>query len=61
MNRYHGKGEEEYEDGAKEIGHWAKGQKQGYFECKNKSGALTHRKLYKDDREIKCEEVKQQI
>ena len=60
MGAYHGKGEFEYEDGRKEIGQWDKGR-QGEFECYNKSGALTHIKIYKDDQEIECEEVKQQI
>ena len=61
MHRCHGKGVEYYEDGRKEIGQWVEGSKQGEFECHDKSGTLTHTKIYKDDKEIECEEVKQQI
>ena len=61
MNFKHGKGEWEYEDGSKEIGQWVTVWKQGDFECYDKSGTLTHRKIYKDNKVIKCEEVKQKI
>ena len=57
----HGKGELEYNDGGKEIGQWVKSRKQGEFKCYDKSGTLTHTKIYKDGKEIACEEVKQQI
>ena len=62
LDYYHGKGEEEYcKDGRKEIGHWVKQKKQGKFEWYDKSGTLTHRKIYEDNKEIECEEVKQKI
>ena len=62
MHYKNGRGEEEYyKDGSKEIGQWDSNYKQGEFECYDQSGALTHRKIYKDNEEIKCEEVKQQI
>ena len=62
MDRYHGKGEWEIYGGkTKEIGRWDEHQKQGEFQCYNQSGALTHIKIYKEDKEIKCEEVKHQI
>ena len=62
MDEMHGKGEEQYyEDGTKEIGHWVEDMKQGEFECYDNSGALTHTKIYEDDQEIECEEVKQKI
>ena len=62
MGCKHGKGELEYEDGRKEIGKWVgfKG-KQGEFECYDKSGTLTHIKVYEIDEEIECEEIKQEI
>ena len=58
MNNRHGKGEEEHEDGSKEIGHWVKNEKQGQFQCYDQSGTLTHSKIYKNNEEIKCEQVK---
>ena len=61
MDRYNGKGEWEYLDGTKEIGHWVEDEKQGEFECFDQSGTLTHRKIYKDGKVIECEEVKHQI
>ena len=62
LDRYYSKGEwEYYKDGSKEIGQRYDGYKQGKFECYDKSGTLTHTKIYKDDKEIKWEEVKQQI
>ena len=61
MGDFHGNGEFEYEDGSKEIGQWVKDKKQGEFECYDKRGTLTHRKIYEDGKEIKCEEVKQKI
>ena len=62
MGDRHGKGEEEYyEDGRKEVGHWVYGQKQGEFECYDQSRTLTHTKIYENNIEIECEEVKQQI
>ena len=62
MDYNHGKGEwEHYENGIKEIGHWVNACKQGEFEYHDKNGALTHRKIYEDDTEIKSEEIKQQI
>ena len=62
MGKYHGKGEWEcYIDGRKEIGQWVYGKKQGEFQCYDQSGTLTHAKIYDDDQEIKCEEVKQKI
>ena len=57
----HGKGEFENEHGTKEIGQWVKDWKQGEFECYDQTGTLTHRKIYKNDQEIECEEVKQKI
>ena len=62
MENRHGKGEwEYYEDGRKEIGKWVENEKQEEFECYDQSGALTHRKIYRNDIEIKCEEVKHHI
>ena len=61
MGKYHWKGEFENEDGTKEIGKWIGGNKDGEFECYDKTERLTHRKVYKDDKEIECAEVKQQI
>ena len=62
MNYRDGQGEYEYKDGSKEIGQWLKGKgKQGEFECYDKRGTLTHKKIYKDDKEIECEEVKKEI
>ena len=62
MGYIHGKGERKYhEDGRKEVGQWVKSLNQGEFECYDRSGALTHRKIYEDGREIKCEQVKQMI
>ena len=59
MGFLYGKGEYEYyEDGSKEIGQWVESGKQGEFECHDKSGKFTHRKIYKDGKVIKCEEVK---
>ena len=61
MGDRHGKGEyENYEDGTKETGQWDNGRL-GEFECYDKSGTLTHRKIYDYGELIKCEEVKQQI
>ena len=60
MQAYYGKGEWEHEDGSKERGQWVKGKgRQGEFECYDQSGTLTHRKIYENGKEIKCEEVKQ--
>ena len=61
MDWCHGKGEEEHEDGTKEVGQWFHNKKQGEFECYDQTGTLTHIKIYVDDEEIKCEEVKQLI
>ena len=61
MGDMHGKGEWEYKDGSKEIGQWINNKRQGEFECYDQSGTLTHRKIYEDDKEIECEEVKQKI
>ena len=56
-----GKGEDENEDGTKEIGQWVDNWKQGEFECYDQTGTLTHTKIYKEGEEIECEEVKQKI
>ena len=60
MGSYYGKGVYEYEDGSKLIGQWVEQKRQGEFELYDKNGILTHRKIYQDDKEIECEEVKQQ-
>ena len=61
MGNYNRKGEYEYSDGRKEIGHWVEGKKQGEFEWYDYKKRLTHIKVYKDDKEIKSEEVKEKI
>ena len=61
MNHIHGKGEFVFEDGSKEIGQWDEDYREGEFQCYDKSGTLTHTKIYKANKEIKCEEVKQKI
>ena len=52
MQKYHGKGEWEYKDGSKEIGHWVENKKQGEFKCYDKSGTLTHTNIYEGGKEI---------
>ena len=62
MGNYHGKGEyKHHDDGSKEIGRWFENKKQGEFKCYDKNGTLTHRKIYKDDKEIEGEEIEQQV
>ena len=61
MDNKHGKGKWKYEDGRKETGQWVNGRKQGEFECYDQNGTLTHTKIYEDDKEIKCEQVSQEI
>ena len=61
MHNKQGKGELEYIDGTKETGQWVGDMKQGGFEWYDNNGRLTHRKVYQDHKEIRSEQVTEEI